>query len=73
MLYFFGVIGGHHTQCNFSFTVWGMFKKGNAPGVGGMGVAKTFSFFLMPLPLPLNFFNFSSDNYWVAQKKIQKK
>jgi hypothetical protein len=25
------------------------------------------------MPLPLNFFNFSSDNYWVAQKKIQKK
>jgi hypothetical protein len=33
--------------------------------------AKTFSFFLMPLPL--NFFKFSSDNYWVAQKKIQNK
>ncbi len=25
------------------------------------------------MPLPLNFFILSSDNYWVAQKKIQKK
>jgi hypothetical protein len=45
MLNFFGVIGRHLTQCIFSFIVWGVFKKGNAPGVGGMGVSKTFSFF----------------------------
>jgi hypothetical protein len=45
MINFFGVNGEHLTQCIFSFTVWGVFKRGNAPGVGGMGVSKTFSFF----------------------------
>jgi hypothetical protein len=45
MINFFGVNGEHLTQGIFSFTVWGVFKRGNAPGVGGMGVSKTFSFF----------------------------
>jgi hypothetical protein len=45
MLNFFGVIGGHLTQCIFSFTFWGVFKKGDAHGAGGMGVSKENSFF----------------------------